>query len=153
MVRAARSGRWSTALREHATHCATCSDTALVAAALACERRRPPRTTEVTEARRVWWTAQLRARHSSTERAARLIAIVEVAAAGIAALAGALALVRATPLISVVGLSSEWARAGGSVLESLVTAAVTSGAAGLAGAAFWLSLVIAHAAASDAPGR
>ncbi len=150
VVRAARSGRWSAELREHATHCTTCGDAALVAAALARERRRSPRTAEVADARRVWWTAQLRARHSSIERATRPIAVVEVAAVGIAALAGAFALFWAAPLISAVGLSGEWARAGGSVLESLVAAVATSGTAGIA---FWLSLAIAHAAAKDVPGR
>lgn len=150
VVRAARSGHWSTELREHATNCTTCGDAALVAAALAREGRRPPRTAEVADARRVWWTARLRARHSSIERATRPIAVVEVAAVGIAALAGAFGLVWAAPLISAVGLSGEWARAGGSVLESLGTAVVTSGTAGIA---FWLSLAIAHAAAQDVSGR
>ena len=101
----------------------------------------------VPAADRVWWMAQVRARHSSIECAIRPIAIVEVAAVAVAALAGSLALIWVGPMLSSM-LSSEWARAGGNVLESLVTAAVTGSTGGIAA---WLSLAIAHAAEGGDP--
>src|SRR2546427_8354011 len=82
---AVASGRWpervDEELRRHAASCAICSDVASVAAALQDDRDAAWRDARLPPAGRVWWRAEMRARHEAAVKAAQPIA----AAIGLAA--------------------------------------------------------------------
>ena len=92
-VRAVRTGEWPGRLRGHVADCPVCHDVALVAAALGRDRRRRPAEPPVASPGRVWWMAQLRARHTAAERALRPISVMEwtAVAATVPVAAGTLA--------------------------------------------------------------
>lgn len=92
-VRAARTGEWPERLRGHVADCPVCRDVALVAAALGRDRRCRPAEPPVASPGRVWWMAQLRARHTAAERALRPISVMEwtAVAATVPVAAGTLA--------------------------------------------------------------
>ena len=99
-ARAASVGEWPEGLRAHAAECSVCGDVALVAGALANDRRNLPAEPPVAGAGRIWWIAQLRARRAAAERAVRPIAVMELVAiiAVVPVASGALA--SALPTIS-----------------------------------------------------
>ena len=101
VTRAAQSGTWSVELRSHAAQCTACGDVALVVGALVQERRRPLTGGGVADAGFVWWRAQLKARHKTTERATRPVAVMEILALVFATAAGTLALAGAWPQLAV----------------------------------------------------
>ncbi len=101
VTQAAQSGAWSVELRSHAAQCPACGDVALVVGALVQERRRPLAGGGVADAGLVWWRAQLKARHKTTERATRPIAGVEILALVFATAAGTLVLAGAWPQLAV----------------------------------------------------
>ena len=75
---AVASGRWpervDDELRGHVASCAICSDVASVAAALQDEREAAWRDARLPPAGRVWWRAEMRARHEAALTAAQPIA-------------------------------------------------------------------------------
>ncbi len=95
VLEAVLAGRWqsacSKALRDHAATCASCSDLALVADALAQERAAAVAEARPPSASLVWWKAQLRARREAAERAVRPVALVERAACAFAIVAALVA--------------------------------------------------------------
>ena len=82
---AVASGRWpervDEELRGHVASCAICSAVASVAAALQDDRDAAWRDARLPPAGRVWWRAEMRARHDAAVKAAQPIA----AAIGLAA--------------------------------------------------------------------
>jgi hypothetical protein len=110
IAEAARTRRWSDALRAHAAACPDCADLALVAGALAADARRLART----PARRpdpaaIWRRAQFDLREQQARRATALIAWMQrTALAALVALA-----------ILVVTGSGRWGGVRSAVIEWL----------------------------------
>ena len=130
-ARAARTGEWPEALRTHAASCPVCRDVALVAAALGRDRRHLPADPPLASAGRIWWMAQLRARHAAAERAVRPISVMTLVAMAAAApvVAGALASALPTLMSRLPELSIVSAVAGTGGHVSLVGATVVASAA------------------------
>lgn len=132
-ARAARTGEWPEGLRAHVVDCPVCHDVALVAAALGRDQRRQPAEPPVASPGRVWWMAQLRARHGAVRRALRPISVMTLAAIAVVGPVAAGALVSALPtlvswqpdlrVVSAVG------ELGGYVTLSGVTVAASAGLA------------------------
>ncbi|MGB6485003.1 MAG: hypothetical protein WBE86_16080 [Candidatus Acidiferrales bacterium] len=73
IVEASRSAEWSDALLAHLADCRACEEVALVAGYL-CESSSAARLgTELPDAGRIWWRAQLAAKAEAMERAMRPI--------------------------------------------------------------------------------
>ena len=94
---AASAGEWSEELRAHAADCSVCRDVALVAGALGADQRCPPTDLPVASAGRIWWMAQLRARHTAADRALRPISVMELVAIAVLVPVAAGALASALP--------------------------------------------------------
>lgn len=77
--RAAQTGQWTAALRAHVAQCAGCSDEALVTGVLGTWAAQGV-TEPLPDSSRVWWAAQVAARHAAAEQAMRPIRLVERAA-------------------------------------------------------------------------
>ena len=99
-ARAASVGEWPEGLRAHAADCSVCRDVALVAGALANDRRNLPAEPPVAGAGRIWWIAQLRSRRAAAERAVRPIAVMELLALIVVVPVASGALASALPTIS-----------------------------------------------------
>lgn len=101
-ARAARTGEWPDGLRTHAEDCPVCRDVALIATALDRDRRQSPTDLPPASAGRIWWVAQLRARHAAAERALRPIWVMTLVAIA------AMATVTAGALASVLPIIASW---------------------------------------------
>ena len=99
-ARAARTGEWPEGLRTHAEDCPVCRDVALVATALDRDRRQSPTGVPPASAGRIWWVAQLRARHAAAERALRPISVMTLVAVAVVGVIAAGALASALPIIA-----------------------------------------------------
>ena len=99
-ARAASAGEWPEDLRAHTLECPVCRDVALVAAALGRDRHRLPTEPPASDAGRIWWMAQLRARRAAAERAVRPISVMTLVASAVAAAVAAGALASALPTVA-----------------------------------------------------
>jgi len=127
VARAASAGEWPEDLRAHTLECPVCRDVALVAAALGRDRHRLPTEPPASDAGRIWWMAQLRARRTAAERAVRPISVMTLVAIAVAA--GALASALPTVLSRLPELSVVSAVAGICGHVSLAGATVAASAA------------------------
>ena len=99
-ARAASAGEWSEELRTHAADCSVCRDVALIAGAFGADRHHPPTDLPVASAGRIWWMAQLRARHTAADRALRPISVTELVAIAVMVPFAAGALASALPVVA-----------------------------------------------------
>jgi len=80
VVCAVSGGRWpercDEELRAHVGGCPICAEVAAIAAALQADRGALWREAHVPPAGRVWWRAEMRARHEAARQAAQPITIV-----------------------------------------------------------------------------
>lgn len=140
VLAAVMEGRWpqaaETHLRDHASCCSICADTALVVGAIGNARREARENIIVPDSTRVWWTAQLRSRREDVQTASRPITAAQ-------SIAGACAV---GLLGACFGATSAWFQnvlkwAGASIASVDVTLAVGMGAVlFLIPAAAWLAL-------------
>ena len=99
-ARAVRTGEWPKALRKHAASCPVCRDVALVSAALDHDQRHLPADPPLAGAGRIWWTAQLRDRHATAERAVRPISVMTLVAMAVAVPVAASAVAATLPTVA-----------------------------------------------------
>ena len=86
---AARDGRWTEALRDHAASCLGCAETALVVAAFAQDvEALALDTAPLPEPKIIWIRSRLRARQERSFQAARVIAWIQRAMVVFAVAAG-----------------------------------------------------------------
>lgn len=89
VIDAVSSGRWphqcGAELRDHVAACGICADVAVVAEALQAARDCGWREACVPPSGRVWWRAEMRARHEAARKAAQPITIVQGLAGACAA--------------------------------------------------------------------
>ena len=123
------TGEWPEALRTHAASCPVCRDVALVAAALGRDRRHLPADPPLASAGRIWWMAQLRARHAAAERATRPISVMTLVAIAVAAPVAAGALASVLPFVGSWLAELRLAEFGGYATLSGMTVAVSAGLA------------------------
>lgn len=132
-ARAASAGEWSEELRTHAADCSVCREVALVAGVLGADRRHRRTDLPVASAGRIWWTAQLRARHTAAERALRPISVMELVAIAVLVPVAAGALASALPVVAAwlaeLRIVSVVAEIGGYAALPSVTVTVTASAA------------------------
>lgn len=78
---AVAAGRWPDRcerdLRAHVERCAICAEVAAVAHALREDYERAWQQSQVPPSGRVWWRAEMRARHEAARRAAQPITVVQ----------------------------------------------------------------------------
>ena len=133
VARAASAGEWPEDLRAHTLECPVCRDVALVAAALGRDRHRLPTEPPASDAGRIWWMAQLRARRTAAERAVRPISVMTLVAIAVAAAVAAGALASALPTVlsrlpelsvvsAVAGIGGHVSLAGATVAASAALA-------------------------------
>ena len=81
VVSAVSGGRWpercDEELRAHVGGCPICAEVAAIAAALHADRGALWREAHVPPAGRVWWRAEMRARHEAARKAAQPITIAQ----------------------------------------------------------------------------
>jgi hypothetical protein len=119
VVDAVASGRWPercAELRAHVAACPICADVAAVAQALQEAHECGWREARVPPSGRVWWRAELRARHEAARKAAQPITIVQ-------GLAGACAVGLVFALAELVWLRFSQSLDGVAGIESLIDAA------------------------------
>ena len=84
VVSAVSGGHWpercDEELRAHAAGCPICAEVAAIAAALQADRGALWREAHVPPAGRVWWRAEMRARHEAARKAAQPITIAQAVA-------------------------------------------------------------------------